>query len=189
MVNNQIEENRGHETSTTLQNTCTTGTINNPQSNSKPTTRVSSSHKSSAPALQSIQTFEMNSASPVTLRDPTPPDVAGKRGRSKRLRIEQTHRSSPLTQSPNQNDTDDSSTSDSGNDRPHKAPQKEDPYGQPLMDTRPSSIVRLSTAGAMKSLPTPSSNPFQKQTLLASSRDMITPTAAPTARCIEQANL
>jgi hypothetical protein len=177
MVNNQIEENRGHETLTTLQSTCTIATMNNQQSNTKPTPRVSSSQKSSAPAPDSLQAAKMNSAPPVTWRDPTPPTVARKRGHPKQPRIEKTHKSSPLPRSPNRNDTDDSSTSDSGGDRPHKA-RKNDRHGQPLMDTRRSSIVRLSTAGATKRVPTPSSNPFQEETLLASSRDMIAPTAA-----------
>lgn len=177
MVNNQIEENRGHETSTTLQNTCT---MNNPQSNSKPTTRVLSNQNSSAPALQSAQTAEMNSAPPATSRDPTPQTVARKRGHPKQPRIEQTHKSSSRPRPLNQNDTDDSSTSNSGGDRPHKLPPKNDRHEQRLMNARSSSIVRSSTAGATKSMPTPSSNPFQKEILLPSSRDMIAPTAAPT---------
>lgn len=147
---------------------------NNQEPNPKPTTLAFSSQKSSAPALSSVQTAEMNSAP----HEPTPPTVAQDRGGPKRPRIEKTYKSSPLLRYINRNDTDYSSTSISSDDIPHE-PLKNDRHGQRLMDTRPSLTPRLSAAGTMKSVPTPASNPSQKETLLSSSRDMSAPIAPP----------
>lgn len=89
------------------------------------------------------------------------------------------HKSSPLPRSSSRIGMYDSSCSVSYADRPHTASRKKDRHGQPLTDTRPSLIVRLPMAGSTKSVPTPPSNPSQKEVLLSSPRDMIAPTAAP----------